>query len=147
MTRRRTPGDPTARTATTNALELSDTTVLTATVMVELVATVEMSDLQVHRWAGMSRRELYEEYTRRTSEARRPSSAVSSELHALVDGLPPEIKAAVRATDRSMLRPCEQCEQSVVPPPTRAGGRPQRFCSNACRQKAYRQRSRGRSAD
>ncbi|UQA94250.1 TetR/AcrR family transcriptional regulator [Streptomyces halobius] len=45
------------------------------------------------------------------------------------------------AADRNETR-CEMCGGSVVPAAT---GRPARYCGGACRQKAYRARSRGRA--
>ncbi|MEU6236677.1 hypothetical protein [Kitasatospora sp. NPDC047058] len=142
MTRRRTPNDPTARSATTNALELSDMAAETATVMIEMIGTVMMSNPEVLKYTGKSRQELYQEFRKRMARARHPQGwNVSAELRDLADGLPPEMKAAVRALEQSLLRPCEQCQQPV-PPPSRSGGRPRRFCSNACRQKAHRQRTR-----
>ncbi|KOV32371.1 hypothetical protein ADK60_14050 [Streptomyces sp. XY431] len=144
MTRRPAAGDPTARAATTNALTLSPRARESVGILIEMVATLDLSDAEVRRWTGKTRSALYTEYRRKVSFNHHTdvSVRVLEEIQDLADGLPPELKAAVHAVEQSMLRPCERCGELRVPPPSRAGGQPRRFCSNACRQAAHRQRTR-----
>ncbi|MGY0466949.1 hypothetical protein ACW14Y_42820 (plasmid) [Kitasatospora sp. cg17-2] len=142
MTPRPVPNDPTGRTATTNALTLSPGAQESVGIIIEMVATLDLSEAEVRRWTGKTRNALYAEYRRRISAHHHLTSTVQEEIQDLADGLPPELKEAVRAVEGSMLRPCEQCGALKIPPPTRAGGQPRRYCSNACRQAAHRRRAR-----
>ncbi|KOV24659.1 hypothetical protein ADK60_23530, partial [Streptomyces sp. XY431] len=147
VTRRHIPEAPPAPTATTNALKLSDQAENTLAVLVEGLALLGLSEAEVRRQFGRSRRELLREYRQTVAGARHPASTVLAELNDLADGLPPDMVTALRAIEQSMLSTCEQCQRAAVPPQRKAGGRPQRYCSNACRQKAYRQRARDRPTD
>ncbi|MFJ4671597.1 hypothetical protein [Kitasatospora purpeofusca] len=147
MTRRHIPEDPTARTATTNALGLSDRAEELLTAMVGALSILDLSEAEVRRQFGMSRRELLREYSKQVVWVRHPVSTVPRELNDLADGLPPDLVTALRAIEQRMFSACEQCQRAAVPPQRKAGGRPQRYCSNACRQQAYRQRARDRLAD
>ncbi|MFE7528015.1 hypothetical protein ACFU7Y_20195 [Kitasatospora sp. NPDC057542] len=138
MTRRSVPSDPTGRKATTNALTISPSARAHLEMILLLLATGDLSEAEVLRQTGMSpidldrRRDLYFADILREGY----------ELEGLADGLPPEVKAAVREYEERLFAYCRQCVGKNIPPPTRRGGRPQRYCSNACRQKAYRERNR-----
>ncbi|MFE5587199.1 hypothetical protein [Kitasatospora sp. NPDC056531] len=147
MTRRPLFTDPTARTATTNALTFSPQAQTSIETLITLVATLDLSEAEVRRRTGKSRRGLLAEYRKQMANARHTASTVLAEIAELADGLPPDLKAAVREAERDMLSPCEQCGRPAVPPPGRTGGQPQRFCSNACRQKAHRRRTRDQITD
>ncbi|WP_344638654.1 hypothetical protein [Kitasatospora cystarginea] len=54
----------------------------------------------------------------------------------------PHVRDLVAQIEREVLTACEHCERPAIPPPTTRGGRPRRYCSNACRQAAYRARKR-----
>ncbi|MFD9124520.1 hypothetical protein [Kitasatospora sp. NPDC059571] len=59
---------------------------------------------------------------------------------AALEDLPESARLALREFERSMLRACQECRRPAIQPMTTAGGRPARYCSPACKQRAYRAR-------
>ncbi|MFF4385125.1 hypothetical protein [Kitasatospora sp. NPDC001547] len=141
MTRRSVPSDPTARTATTNALTFSPEASDRIDALILLVATMDLSEAEVRRQTGVTRTALLGQWNGHSRYALDQQWSWG-EIRDLADGLPPNLKAAVRAVEMRLFHPCEQCQEPTVPLQSRRGGRPQRFCSRACKQKAYRHRSR-----
>ncbi|MFE4972707.1 hypothetical protein ACFRAR_11370 [Kitasatospora sp. NPDC056651] len=145
MTRRQVPADPTARAATTSTLRFSGRAQKNIDTLILLMATLDLSEAEVRRQTGESRSHLLWRWKfQRTrgfgidaTQARR----ALDELRELADGLPAETKADITAVERGMLRACEWCEQLKIPPATRHGGWPQKFCSPACQQKNCRKRA------
>ncbi|MGW2873611.1 hypothetical protein [Kitasatospora sp. NPDC001225] len=114
--------------------------------IIRLIALMDLPDAEINRQTGMPRYALLQ-----AMGADRPlfqDPLTRNELVELADGLSPTLKAAVeraaQEVELSMMRPCERCGQVTVPPQRRAGGRPRRFCSNACRQANHRQQVQDR---
>nr|BFD96391.1 hypothetical protein KitaXyl93_77510 [Kitasatospora sp. Xyl93] len=138
MTRRSVPRDPTGRKATTNALTISPIARAHLEMLLLLLVNRDLSGAEVRKQTGVTPIELDRQRDSYSADTLREVY----ELEGLTDGLPPEVKAVVREYEERPLGYCWQCVRKTIPPPTWRGGRPQRYCSNACRQKAYRERTR-----
>ncbi len=84
------------------------------------------------------------------SRVRHPSRLVSMDALAELDGVVPtstEFRSMLQRLGLAQLdapRVCAHCQRpAILPQVSRpAGGRPRKFCSSACRQAAYRARSK-----
>ncbi|MFJ6381140.1 hypothetical protein ACIQI7_14225 [Kitasatospora sp. NPDC092039] len=126
--------------ATTNAPRFNPAALTRIEALILLVATLDVSEAEARRQTGRTRAAPHAWF--RVSDVYGSRQPLRQELIDLAEGLPPDLKAAVRDREKKLYRICEQCEEPKVPPPGRPGRRPQRFCSNACRQKTHRRRTR-----
>jgi hypothetical protein len=97
------------------------------------------------RRLGLSERDGERVLTRALAHLRHPSRSQSIRDEADGDPLRSmELRRWAQAAAQDMVVTCAHCGHAFVPEHIflMSGGRPPRFCSNACRQRAYRARKR-----
>lgn len=143
MKRQRIFRDPTAARADVSPIsDVLDTLDEAEATLCLLVVVLDQPLSRVTRLLQMSEKEAEAKLARVTSRLRHPSRSqkMNDELS---DGPIPvsaELRSWAREISAALFHQCAQCEGPFVPSNSPRGGRPRRFCSDACRQAAYRKR-------
>ncbi|MFE7635117.1 hypothetical protein ACFU7Z_13945 [Kitasatospora sp. NPDC057518] len=102
-------------------------------------ASALWSDAEIARaTGGRAWRDMEREIHKRISILRHPAGYQL--VAELADGVPPALVSQLEKLERALLRECATCQRNVLPPAGPVGGRPRKYCSDACRQAAYRAR-------
>lgn len=146
MTRRRDFRDPTADRADISGVSaLMDTL---SDVEAEVLFYIQVAGLsvpEVARRERLSEVEVFEHHSWALSRVRHPSRWGPMRDENLTDAsVSSELRGWLRQVFEEASTSCSRCQRAIYPEQLlrRSGGRPRRYCSNACKQAAYRKRRR-----